>query len=285
MKRLRHPVRAIREPFGTAGLVVACVALIAALGGTALAAGALTGKQKKEVEKIAKKFAGKPGAAGATGPAGPTGAAGTAGDKGDKGEPGEKGKPGENGKPGEKGDEGSPGESPIGTSFTGEKTVGSVTCKEGGVEYESGGESSLVCNGKEGSPWTAGGTLPTGKNEKGTWYAEGRGGVDVRTAISFPIPLSEPIESSHIHIFGQDEGPVFLQFCGGNFENPIAKQPGVLCIFTGLTEKAEEIVVLSNELLPGEAGKTGAVIQVKLGSEANPGLLGYASGTFAVSGN
>jgi hypothetical protein len=98
VKRLRHPVRAIREPFGTAGLIVAFIALIAALGGTALAAkGALTGKQKKEVEKIAKKLAGKPGAtgpAGAAGAAGPKGAAGPQGSQGSQGEPGSEGPPG-----------------------------------------------------------------------------------------------------------------------------------------------------------------------------------------------
>ena len=284
MKRLRHPVRAIREPFGTAGLIVACVALVLALTGAAFAAAGLSGKQKKEVTKIAKQYAGKPGAPGAAGPAGPQGPAGA---KGDTGAKGEKGEPGEKGEDGEDGEDGSPGESPVGTSFTGAKgPINGVTCQEGGVEYESGGEANLVCNGKEGSPWTAGGTLPIGKNEKGAWYVEGKGGAEIRTAISFPIPLSESIESSHIHI-STEEGPVFLQFCGGNFENPIAKQPGVLCIFIGgLREAAEEFVVLSgSELVPGEASRTGAVIQARLGSEADPGLLGFTSGTFAVSGN
>ena len=52
----------LRSQFGTAGLVVAIVALIAALAGGAYAAsGGLTGKQKKEVTKIAKQNAGKPG--------------------------------------------------------------------------------------------------------------------------------------------------------------------------------------------------------------------------------
>jgi hypothetical protein len=97
----------IHRRLGTAGMVVAMIALIATLGGTALAAsGALTGKQKKEVEKIAKKYAGKPGATGATGaagvngspgekgangavgPAGPTGATGPAGPTGAKGSAG-----------------------------------------------------------------------------------------------------------------------------------------------------------------------------------------------------
>ena len=92
MKRLRRPIRAVREPFGKAGLVVAMVALIAALGGSAIAAkGALTGKQKKEVTKIAQKYAGKPGAQGAQGPAGAKGDAGAPGAKGDPGPAGDRG--------------------------------------------------------------------------------------------------------------------------------------------------------------------------------------------------
>ena len=57
-------IERIHQKLGTAGFVIAIVALIAALGGTALAAAKLNGTQKKEVEKIAKKYAGKPGAAG-----------------------------------------------------------------------------------------------------------------------------------------------------------------------------------------------------------------------------
>jgi hypothetical protein len=171
MKRLRHPVRAIREPFGTAGLIVAMVALVAALGGTALAAkGALTGKQKKEVEKIAKKFAGP------AGPAGPTGPAGANGTNGAKGETGAPGAPGTPGSPGAAGTPGDPGESPKGTPFTGAaEPTGNPCNAAGGVEYEveSTEESHTVCNGKEGSPWTAGGTLPKGSTETGIWSFEG----------------------------------------------------------------------------------------------------------------
>jgi hypothetical protein len=102
MKRLlRHPIRAVREPFGTAGLIIAMIALVAALGGTALAAkGALTGKQKKEVAKIAKKYAGKDGAVGA---AGPQGLSGPKGEPGVKGDPGLQGLQGEEGPPGPSG--------------------------------------------------------------------------------------------------------------------------------------------------------------------------------------
>src|SRR5690349_24138099 len=98
MNRLRHPVRAIREPFGTAGLIVACVALIAALGGTALAAAKLNSTQKKEVEKIAKKYAGKPGAPGAQGSAGPAGNDGSNGTNRTNGTDGEDGTDGAPGK-------------------------------------------------------------------------------------------------------------------------------------------------------------------------------------------
>jgi hypothetical protein len=72
--------RRLKEPFGKAGLTVAILALVLAMAGGAFAAGGgLSGKQKKEVEKIAKKVGGKPGPAGATGPAGPAGKAGSNG--------------------------------------------------------------------------------------------------------------------------------------------------------------------------------------------------------------
>src|SRR6478752_2320107 len=142
MNRLRHPVRAIREPFGTAGLVVACVALIAALGGTAFAAAKLNSTQKKEVEKIAKKFAGKPGAPGAQGPAGPAGKDGSNGAAGAKGATGAKGVAGEDGATGATGEDGAAGASPEGHAFTGtEETDPPIEgkCKgAGGVLYEGG---------------------------------------------------------------------------------------------------------------------------------------------------
>jgi hypothetical protein len=103
MSRFKHPIRAIREPFGTAGLVVACLALIFALTGAAFAAAGLNSKQKKEVKSIAKQFAGKPGAPGAAGPQGP------AGPKGDPGFQGPEGKEGPQGKQGNQGIQGIPG--------------------------------------------------------------------------------------------------------------------------------------------------------------------------------
>jgi len=93
----------IHSKLGTAGLIVAVVALVAALTGAAFAAGGLTKQQEKQVKKIAKKFAGKPGANGAPGAAGIQGPKGDTGAKGDTGPEGKQGNPGKNGLDGEDG--------------------------------------------------------------------------------------------------------------------------------------------------------------------------------------
>jgi len=90
----------LHQRLGTAGLIIAVIALVAALAGTAFAAAGLNSKQKKEVKKIAKKFAGKPGPAGSQGPPGAkgdTGAKGSAGLEGPRGPEGPQGKQGEPG--------------------------------------------------------------------------------------------------------------------------------------------------------------------------------------------
>jgi collagen triple helix repeat protein len=95
----------LQERFGTAGLVVAIIALIAALTGTAIAK--LNGSEKKEVEKIAKKvakkFPGPQGPPGVQGPAGPAGPAGPEGKQGPAGSEGEEGPTGPTGPTGESG--------------------------------------------------------------------------------------------------------------------------------------------------------------------------------------
>lgn len=210
--------RRFHDRFGAAGVALGAIALILALGGTALAAkGALTGKQKKEVEKIAKKFAGKPGAPGATGPGGPAGPQGPAGAAGADGEDGANGVSAKatsfsgnahgcteggievtsaeptvfvcNGK------KGTNGVSAKATSFSGAQG----SCTEGGVKVESAEPAAYVCNG---SPWTAGGTLPKGATETGAWYLEKQEASEFKTiglsenVITFPIPLSAPIANN-----------------------------------------------------------------------------------------
>lgn len=257
MKPLRHPVRAVREPFGTAGLVVACVALVLALTGAAFAAGGLTGKQKKEVVKIAKKYAGKPGAPGAAGPMGPAGANGKDGAQGEKGAQGDKGATGD------KGDTGSPGKSVEALTID----TGEEACEgQGGAEYtvEGSGEFTQVCSGKEGSPWTAGGTLPPGASETGAWAFHGGteqvtvvteteptatkevtiGDTEAWVQFSFPVPLEGALTwlgsgnaENQVHFtgesnfadFDEEAGPGKLG-CTGTSQAPLAP-PGHLCVY------------------------------------------------------
>lgn len=232
MKLLRHPVRALREPFGTAGLIVACIALVAALAGGAYAAAGLNGKQKKEVKSIAKQVAGKSGAPGAQGAQGPAGA---------------------NGKDGTNGTNGTAGED--GLSVAGAPIpVGSTECssKAGGVKYTLGATSTNVCNGEKGSPWTAGGFLPAGQTLTGTWAA-GRGGTGAATQnvpISFPLPLEEAPELVFVWM---TEGPFATPFtgeeltelqeegaqfgCPGIINGVPTADPGKLCVYGNFLEQ------------------------------------------------
>jgi hypothetical protein len=290
MKRLRHPIRAIREPFGTAGLVVACVALIAALGGTALAAAKLNSTQKKEVEKIAKKYAGKPGAAGAQGPAGAAGKDGSNGAAGEKGATGPQGAAGPKGDTGAAGSAGAAGKSP---KIVEEFAVGDEGCEEkGGFEYEvpGSGEPAPVCNGKEGkdgkegSPWTAKGTLPPGATETGTW-ATGIGTGEAPAAISFQLPLAKKILGTHVHIPGEAG---FTASClgGPNNTNRPKAAPGELCIYFGEHPNASVSKVTGPDGVQelndnGEevstAGFAGAILFTQLAE-------GFATGSYAVTG-
>jgi hypothetical protein len=256
MKRLRHPVRAIEEPFGKAGLIVAVIALVLALTGAAFAATGLNGKQKKEVEKIAKKFAGKPGAAGANGTNGTNGASGAKGENGAPGTNGTNGAPGTNGK---------------------SVTIGATApgCgAPGGHTIEVAGEPSTkqnVCNGKEGSPWTELGVLPEGQAETGAWgfspLAKTLGLFQMKLPISFSIPLESALPETAVHVVGIGQtGP---QKCEeGTVEAPAAA-PGNLCLYIQFGEnsnhaseelEAGDLFATSPETAEPGTGKVGAIL-------------------------
>lgn len=207
--RLRHPVRAIREPFGKAGLIVACLALVFAMAGGAFAAkGALTGKQKKEVAKIAKKeakrFAGKPGAPGAAGAQGPKGDTGAAGAKGATGAAGANGTNGTNGSNGAAGEAG----------FC---SLGNTECK-----------------------------LPPGATLTGEWMfgapsgpVLGNSGEEALATISFPLKV--PADASSHLTFEWIGLESWLEpgesydttDCPGSVSNPEA-EPGFLCVYAAV---------------------------------------------------
>lgn len=196
MKRLRHPIRAIREPFGTAGLVVACVALILAMTGAAIAATGLTGKQKKEVEKIAKKYAGKPGAPGAPGAVGAQGPAGIKGDVGAAGADGTNGTNGTNG-----------------TGVTTATINGPAHCLEGGIEVKSASPTAYVCNGAEGGEGLPGKEgQPAGFNYK---FSAGTSATDP-TAGKLALNNAVPGEATKLSISDTDaDGNALGSVLGG----------------------------------------------------------------------
>ncbi len=273
MKRLRHPIRSLREPFGKAGLTIAILALVMAMAGGAYAAGALTGKQKKEVEKIAKKYAGKPGAPGAAGTQGPAGAAGPVGAKGDQGIQGAQGNLGATG---------ATGKSVVLTA----ESAG-ANCEKGGTKVEVEGNAAskkYVCNGKDGATGFTE-TLPPGKTETGAWVANGPLEVPpaighAKVPISFTIPLSTELTEEEVHV--KPVGFAGDSDCPGTAEEPKAAA-GHLCVYTtrlatNTGEFEVSLVLKANKPEEIGAGKTGAFFEVVYENR-----LDYGHGTWAVT--
>ena len=222
----------IHAQLGTAGLVVAVVALVVALAGGAFAAsgenpfagslkhkkGASQGLTKKQVIALIEAHS-------VSGPQGPEGQPGPAGKDGLKGVDGAA-----SGKDGVDGKDGKDGASVV----TYDLEPGEGDCPAGGVEFESVSGYSVVCDGvigkdgkegKDGSPWTAGGTLPPGETETGTFSEYFKG--EVFLPISFPIPLPAELPAANVHKTGD---PDFANACQGTAADPKANA-GHLCIY------------------------------------------------------
>jgi hypothetical protein len=229
---------------GTAGLAVAIVALIAALAGGAYAAnGALTGKQKKEVEKIAKKFQGS----------GPQGAPGISGAKGDVGPKGDVGNIGPTGK----------------SVFIGN----AASCEAGGSTIEVEGSPATkknICNGKTGFTET----LPAGKTETGAWTFENITSEPifiVRVAVSFDIPLAEELDATQVHYINaagkevtEPGTEVTSTVCLGSASNPTAKA-GNFCVYAATESNTSSANILISKVEAAEGGgasKSGALIKL-----------------------
>ncbi len=97
LKSIRRYYAALREQFGTAGLVLSVIAIVLALGGGAYAANHATAS--KAAKRGPRGPKGATGAAGPAGPAGPQGAAGPQGPQGNTGSEGKQGSEGPQGDP------------------------------------------------------------------------------------------------------------------------------------------------------------------------------------------
>jgi hypothetical protein len=270
----------LREHFGTAGLVVAIVALVAALGGGAYAA--TGGSSGGKATASAKGKQGPRGKTGKPGPQGPTGPAGPTGPKGDTGPKGENGTSGANGAPGADG-----------KSVTGESIAAGGACGTGGtgVKYTLNATSTNVCNGKNGTTGFTE-TLPSGKTETGTW-AVGNGGIgqvnfEAETSlpvafqyvpISFPIPLEQAPELTTVWLsYGLGAEPLEAELeevleegaehgCPGFEEGVPLADPGHLCVYASYLEAMKP----GGTGLPNTIRSTGEPPQIYTGGSFVPG--------------
>jgi hypothetical protein len=212
----------IRKHFTYANMAMTLVLAFAMTGGAFAAGKYLITSTKQISPKVLKSLqgkAGKSGPAGAPGPNGKDGAPGAAGEKGAPGTPGEKGAPGA---PGEKGANGA--------SVTSKavSTSEEACKKEGGSEFTAaGGNKTLACNGKEGSPWSVGNVLPKGATETGLWsdFRLAPEGSTVAVSISFPIQVKTGAITPHLLETGETTSE-----CPGSLATPEAAS-GNLCVY------------------------------------------------------
>jgi Collagen triple helix repeat (20 copies) len=225
----------IHQKLGTAGFIISIVALVAALTGGAYAAGGgLSGKQKKEVTKIAqteaKKFAGRPGATGPAGPVGPTGPSGAAGAKGDAGARGDTGATGTAGTNGTNGTNGSNGKSVTVT----EVSPGEPECnKLGGALVGVEGSTAApqeVCNGAPGTTGFAN-ELPSGETETGTWSVGRFTLKEQEEFVQAFVPISFPFHLTPGQYFAElmERGETSAN-CTGSSQEPTAAA-GSVCLY------------------------------------------------------
>src|SRR5580704_14733481 len=224
--------------------VAMTLALVFAMSGGAYAAGRYVITSTKQISPKVLKSL--------QGKAGKAGAQGAAGSQGPAGPAGAKGETGGPGKEGPEGKEGSAGKN---------------------------GE-----NGKEGSPWTAGGTLPSGQTETGTWAFSPSASALLLASLSFPIRLAQPLGETQVHYVGL--GGQTTE-CPGTPAEPTAAK-GNLCVYETFTSglqtveshpglAAVQIYPASGkpkELFGGELGADtgGAELAVKAEEEGDAGF-------------
>jgi hypothetical protein len=191
-----------------------------------------------------------------------------------KGATGPQGLPGTPGSPGAKGDAGAPGTNGTnGLSVTMTKlNPGDLNCKEGGAKFAVGaGTPTFACNG---SPWAAGGTLPSEATETGMWSFGVNPPERQYVSVGFAVPLETPIEAANVHYI-KTEGEDAVD-CPGSLTEPAAA-PEQLCLYKKFGNNIED-------LTPALLTTGGATIIAEPTLEAiTEGFLIFGLGSWAVT--
>ena len=228
----------------TPATVIATVALVFAMTGGAYAAKKYLITSTKQISPtVLKSLKGANGKAGPAGPTGPAGAAsagpaGPAGPQGPAGSPGTLGEKGESGAPGKNGENGKQG-----------------------------------LKGETGSPWPAGGTLPKGSTETGTWLAPASSEKEFPehelAMISFSIPLAASLSGANVHYVtvAEWEAKTLPAGCAGTAEAPEA-EAGFLCVFEGKVSQpvggvASALILKAGGGFASGASTTGALLFIE----------------------
>ncbi|HWY18938.1 MAG TPA: hypothetical protein VNY27_09550 [Solirubrobacteraceae bacterium] len=243
-----------------ANLAITATLLFAMTGGAYAAKRYLITSTSQISPKVLKTLKSTPGAPGTPGTPGTAGANGPQGPQGPKGETGLKGETGGAGAPGAPG---KPGE-----------------------------------KGPEGSPWTAGGTLPSGKTLTGDWVMSGNptgtGAPfgSITTSVSFGIPLAASPVVKYVKAPTEEEEelgkfPTAPAGCTGNATEPGAEK-GHLCVFArsennnnppSICSMAKALIQCLTGNSPTEADKSGFIIAA---NDKAPGFMAL-EGTWAVT--
>lgn len=238
--------------------VVATLALVFAMSGGAYAASKFLITSTKQIKpSVLKQLQGKAGPAGSVGAAGAVGPAGPTGPTGPKGADGTSGAPGTNG-----------------TSVTSSTEPKGANCKEGGSKFVAANGTTYACNGENGSPWTAGGTLPPGATETGVWSLTGGGDGETYLPISFTIRLAATLSESQVHYVPEKGGGV----CKGTAAEPTAPSEN-LCVYQRSLSNATAGGIWNFSGLVGGASVSGAYVFFEGVTSSSSGL-----GTWAVTG-
>jgi hypothetical protein len=231
---MHQRMQRLHARLGTAGLVVAVIALVFALAGGAIAANNNSATASKAGPR------GKTGKTGKTGPQGPKGDAGPAGPQGPKGDAGSQG-----------------GVGPAGPAGVGTAGPTGPTGKTGttGVTGATGVTGTTGVTGPAGPTCNEDGEclLPVGATETGVWSFRAINVAKASISISYPLRIPGGLTYHYVKWSEQGSVPPAVPECPSIEAAEPEALPGNLCVYEGeegsesqLTNAAVPVKVLGS---------------------------------------